>query len=387
MARRLALASALFTLLVALPGTGRAADPRSIRVAFARIASGLVSPVAVAAPTDGSARLFVVEQAGRIRVRTRSGLLSTPYLDIRSRVLDNATERGLLGLAFHPRFASNGYFFVHYTDAQGDIRVSRFKASPSANRASASSEVVLLDIPHRDHANHNGGQLAFGPDGFLYIGNGDGGGAGDPDGNSQDLSSLLGKILRINVNASCDGKRYCIPADNPFARSQTRAREIWHYGLRNPWRFSFDRRYDSMWIGDVGQNAREEIDAVASGGGRNFAWDCMEGSLNTAATFGGAYCAERRAEFRAPVFEYGHSGGRCAVIGGYRYRGRLEPEMAGMYVYADYCTGEVWGLAGGTNARVYDHPRNVTSFGESAGGELYAVDTGGSLYRVTAARR
>jgi glucose/arabinose dehydrogenase len=354
-------------------------------VTLSRIASGFTQPTAVAWPNDGSGRLFVVEQPGRIRVRTPSGGIGT-YLDIRSRVLDGG-ERGLLGLAFHPSFRSNGYFFVHYTDAQGDIRVSRFKASPTSNTASASSEAILLDIPHRAHSNHNGGQVSFGPDGFLYIGNGDGGGAGDPDGNAQDLSSLLGKILRIDVNRSCGGKRYCIPADNPFAGSSTRAQEIWHYGLRNPWRFSFDKRYGSLWIGDVGQGAREEIDAVAKGGGRNFGWDCREGTLDTAGLYGGTYCASRSGQFSAPLFEYGHSGGRCAIIGGYRYRGRLEPEMTGMYLYADYCTGEVWALAGSVNARVYDHSRNITSFGENPSGELYVVDSAGSLYRVKASVR
>jgi hypothetical protein len=225
------LLACLASLIVAsTPDGARAADPRDVRVTLSRVAFGFTQPTAIAWPNDGTGRLFVVEQPGRIRVRTSSDAIGT-YLDITGRVLDGG-ERGLLGLAFHPGFRSNGYFFVHYTDAQGDIRISRFRASPGSNRASASSEVIFLDIPHRAHSNHNGGQVVFGPDGFLYIGNGDGGGAGDPDGNAQDLSILLGKILRIDVNRACAGKRYCIPSDNPFAGSSTRAKEIWHYGVR-----------------------------------------------------------------------------------------------------------------------------------------------------------
>jgi glucose/arabinose dehydrogenase len=376
---------ALATLLVTLsPWQVRAADPRNVRVSLVRVASGLVNPVAIAATNDGTSRLFIVEQDGRIRVRTRSGLVTRPYLDIRSRVRAGG-ERGLLGLAFHPRFASNGNFFVAYNDADGDVRISRFHATPSANVASSSSEVIFLDIPHRQFGNHNGGQVAFGPDGYLYAGIGDGGGAGDPNGNAQDLSLLLGKIIRVDVNRACSGKRYCIPSGNPFAGSSTRAQEIWHFGLRNPWRFSFDRKYGSMWIGDVGQGAREEVDSVASGGGRNFGWDCREGTLDTSTTYGGSYCAARASQFQRPTYQYATgSNGRCAIIGGYRYRGRLYPAMAGMYIYGDYCTGEMWALAGSTNAKVYDHPRAITSFGESAGAELFVVDTGGNMYRVTA---
>lgn len=382
------LAVALVALGLAAPV--RAADPRTIRAGFSRLSSGFSSPIAIAAPDDGTGRLFVAEQPGRIRVRSSSGTIRT-YLDIRSRVRSGG-ERGLLGLAFHPNFRSNGQFFVHYTDGNGDVRISRFRATPSANSASANTETILVRIPHRSYANHNGGQVAFSPrDGYLYAAIGDGGGQGDPAANSQDLGVLLGKIIRIDVDGACSGKHYCIPSTNPFARSTVRRREIWHYGLRNPWRFSFAAN-GTMWIGDVGERAREEIDtAAATTGGRNYGWDCREGSLNTAGTYGGSYCSGK--SFVGPFRQYSHSDGRCAIIGGNVYSGsRYRALMNGVYLYGDYCTGEVWGLArtssgSWVNAEIYDHSRPITSFGQDATGEVYAVDIAGYLYRVTARSR
>ena len=335
----------------------------------------------------------MVEQRGRIKVRTPSGTIRT-YLDIRSRVRYGG-ERGLLGLAFHPNFATNGRFFVHYTDAQGDVRISKFtSSSPSSNGpVSASSESIIIEIPHRTFSNHNGGQVAFGPhDGYLYAAIGDGGGQEDPYASAQSLSRLLGKIIRIDVNRSCSGRKYCIPSTNPFARSTNRRREIWHYGLRNPWRFSFDRTTKIMYIADVGQKAREEINTSGGyTGGRNYGWDCREGTLNTAGTFGGSYCSGK--SFVGPFFQYGHAGGRCAIIGGHVYRGsRYRTLLDGIYVYSDYCTGEVWGLyrtstGGKINAPMYRHPRPIPSFGEASDGEHYAVDTAGYLYRLYARAR
>ncbi|MGZ4144427.1 MAG: PQQ-dependent sugar dehydrogenase [Actinomycetota bacterium] len=378
---------------VVLPGLTRAEaafDPRHVGITLATIARGLASPVGIAAPNDGTGRLFVIEQAGRIRVYLpRGGLQSTPYLDIRSRVLSGG-ERGLLGLAFHPNFKTNGYFYVHYTTANGDIHVSRFHATPSRNQAASNSEQVLMTIPHQTYGNHNGGQLAFGG-GYLHIGIGDGGGAGDPSGNAQNLNSWLGKVLRIDVDHSCGSLHYCIPSTNPFASRTGVKHEIWLYGLRNPWRFSFDSRYPSgsLFIGDVGQSAREEIDITP--GGRNMGWDCREGTLNTVSSYGGSYC--NGVSFTGPIYQYSHASGRCAVVGGFVYRGATYASvMAGVYLYADYCTGEIWGLAHQTNgswlnALLRNHSASITSFGHGPTGELYIVDTSGILWHIKGYRR
>ena len=390
--RRAALAAAL--ALLVLPATpAPAADPRNVTVGFYRISSGLGFPPAIGAPNDGSNRYFVTERPGRVRVRvTNVGVLSKPYLDITGRVLDDGSEQGLLGIAFHPSFKTNGLFFVTYTDGQGDLRVSRFASTPRYNDVRAATEIVLLEVPHPTYQNHNGGMLVFGKDGYLYISTGDGGGGGDPFGNAQNVNSLSGKILRIDVNQSCSGKPYCIPSTNPFLSYSGRRKEIWHYGLRNTWRFSFDRSTGQIYLADVGQNDREEID-VAAGPTKavNWGWDCREGALNTQSSYGGSYCNGRT--FFGPVREYDHSNGRCSITGGYVYRGTTYASLlGGIYIYGDYCTGEVWGTirtSSGSwiNALVYDHPGNITSFGESPSGELFAVDAGGSLYRLTASAR
>ena len=366
-------------------------DPRTVRVAFTRIASGLSSPVAIAASPDGTGRIFVAEQGGRVRLITSAGLVSTPYVDITNRV-SSGGERGLLGIAFHPSFRTNGYFYLSYTDAEGDLRVSRFAANPARNAANPATEIRFVEVPHREAGNHNGGQIAFAKDGYLYISTGDGGGGGDPSGNAQNLRSTLGKILRVDVNRRSATKYYSIPPTNPFYGRTDIRQEIWHYGLRNPWRFSFDRTYDNIAIADVGQGAREEVNYTPRGqGGLNFGWDCREGTNDTTAQYGGAYCSGRR--FTGPVWQYetGDSG-RCAVIGGHVYRGsRYASVMAGVYVYGDYCTGEVWGLAKNSgvwsNALLADHGSNVTSFGEDTAGELLMADSGGRVYRIVAARR
>ena len=368
-----------------------ATDPRTVRLGFTRVARGLVNPVAIAVSPDGTGRVFVAEQAGRVRLVTSAGAAPTPYLDITNRVNDGG-ERGLLGIAFHPGWRTNGYFFLSYTDAEGDLRVSRFAANPARNAANPATEIGFMEIPHREASNHNGGQLAFAKDGFLYVSTGDGGGGGDPRGNAQNLASPLGKILRVDVNRPSSTKRYSIPATNPFVGRTDARQEIWHYGLRNPWRFSFDRTYDNMALADVGQGAREEINYTPRGhGGLNFGWDCREGTLDTTAQYGGSYCAGRR--FTNPVWQYATgSSGRCAVIGGYVYRGsRYASVMAGVYIYGDYCTGEMWGLAKNngvwSNALLHDHGGNITSFGEDQAGELLMADAGGNVYRIAAARR
>ncbi len=349
------------------------------------VADGLRRPVGLVAAGDGSGRLFIVEQHGRIRVLEGGTVRAEPFLDVAERV-SCCGERGLLGLAFHPGFRDNGLFFVDYTDRRGDTVVSRFRASADRERADAASEELVLAFD-QPFANHNGGQLAFGPDGYLYVGTGDGGAAGDPQDNGQSLSTLLGKLLRLDV----EELPYRVPADNPFADAAGARPEIWAYGLRNPWRFSFDRETGDLFIADVGQNRWEEIDfqPSASRGGENYGWRSMEGSHCFAPASG---C---RAEALAlPILEYGHGEG-CSVTGGFRHRGRTVPQLAGLYVYADYCSGIVWGAepaADGTwsSRRLLETRLAISSFGEDEEGELYVVHLGtrddGAVYRLASAR-
>jgi glucose/arabinose dehydrogenase len=379
----LAVTSLLTVIFPALTQQAGASDPRHLSVSFGTVARGLVSPIGFGAPNDGTGRLFILEQAGRIRVYVpSSGLKSTPFLDIRTRVLSGG-ERGLLGIAFHPSYKTNGYFYLDYTDANGNIQISRFHSVPSSNVAS-STETKILTIPHPTYGNHNGGQLQF-QGGYLYIGVGDGGGAGGPGGNAQSLGSLLGKILRIDVDHSCGTARYCSPSTNPFVSTSGARHEIWLWGLRNPWRFSFDITSGGQWIGDVGQDAQEEVDVLpGTVSGRNMGWDCYEGTINTVSTYGGSYCSGR--SFTRPATVYTHTNGRCAIIGGYEYRGKSYPAMVATYLYADYCTGEVWGLASVSgswvNALVGHLSSTITSFGQAPNGELYVVAGNGVLWHV-----
>jgi glucose/arabinose dehydrogenase len=344
------------------------------------VVSGLQKPLGLASAADGTGRLFVVEQAGRIQVALNGQLLPEPYLDITSRVGSRGNEQGLLGLAFHPRYAENGFFYVNYTDLNGDTVIARFQVSPDdPNRADPSSEKRLLSIP-QPFQNHNGGAVAFGPDGYLYLGLGDGGSAGDPEGNGQSLDTLLGKILRIDVD---NGDPYAIPPDNPFASGGGRP-EIWAYGLRNPWRFSFDRLTGDLYIGDVGQNQIEEIDFQPLGapGGANFGWKFFEGSSK----YEGAPPPGLQAI--PPVAEYRHEMG-CSVTGGVVYRGSRLPAWQGIYLFGDYCTGLVWGLAQDTggnwkNQMLFEPVGRITSFGQDEQGEVYLVDQGGVVYVLDA---
>ena len=345
--------------------------------ALEAVASGLDRPVYLTHSGDGLQRLFLVEKPGRVRLLRDGNLLPDPYLDIHDRVGSAGSEQGLLGLAFHPRFAENGQFFVDYTDLNGNTVISRFQADPSADQIEASSEKVLLRID-QPYANHNGGVLAFGPDGFLYIGVGDGGSAGDPFGAGQRLNTLLGKILRLDVD---NGDPYALPPDNPLSGQSDARPEIWATGLRNPWRFSFDRATREMWIGDVGQNQYEEIDLQPAGaGGLNYGWNAMEALHD----YQGGY----REGLTLPVWEYDHSQG-CSVTGGYVYRGQALPALGGVYLFGDYCAGTVWALArtpeGGWNAvALLATGLNISSFGEDEAGEVYLVDLGGSIYRIVA---
>ncbi len=335
-------------------------------------------------PEDGSGRLFVVLQPGRIVVfENDPGVESAEtFLDIRERVNNSGNEEGLLGLAFDPAFAENGHFYVNYT-ASGPRRtvVSRFTVSADdPNRADADSELVFLEVA-QPYRNHNGGHVAFGPDGMLYVGLGDGGSSGDPRGNGQDTSTLLGSILRIDVSALDETGGYAAPPDNPFAGGDGTTRpEIWAYGLRNPWRFSFDRETGDLWAADVGQNRYEEVDLIRPG--RNYGWNVMEGSK----CFRPTNCDTRGLEM--PVAEYGREGG-CSVTGGYVYRGRRLPTLYGAYLYADFCSGKVWalrhdGAAVTERMLVADTGLSISSFGEDPSGEVYVLTFEGAVYRFAA---
>ena len=344
------------------------------------VVGGLQKPLGLATAADGTDRLFIIEQVGRIQVVQNGQVTPELYLDITSRVGSQGNEQGLLGLAFHPRYAENGFFYVNYTDLNGDTVIARFQVSPdNPNRADAGSEKRLLSIA-QPFQNHNGGAVVFGPDGYLYLGLGDGGSAGDPQGNGQSLDTLLGKILRIDVD---NGDPYTIPPDNPFAGGGGRA-EIWAYGLRNPWRISFDRLTGDLYIGDVGQNQIEEIDFLPAHapGGANFGWNFFEGS----SAYEGAPPPD--VQMIPPVAEYSHEMG-CSVTGGVVYRGSRLPEWQGVYLYGDYCSGLVWGLvqdAQGNwqNQMMFEPVGRITSFGQDEHGEVYLVDQGGIVYVLEA---
>ena len=330
------------------------------------IVSGLERPVDL--QHAGYERLFIIEKVGHIRIFQNGQLLDFPYLNINDRVGSGGNEQGLLGLAFHPNYAVHGLFFVNYTDTNGDTVISRFRVTGDPNVADPTSEVILLRVS-QPFRNHNGGVLAFGPDGYLYAGLGDGGSGGDPQGNGQRLDTLLGKILRLDVDSA---EPYTIPPDNPFGN------EIWAYGLRNPWRMSFDSLTGDLYIGDVGQNQWEEIDFVSAGtpGGINFGWNILEGTH--------PYDGEQQDGLVPPIAEYAHSQG-CSVTGGYVYRGAM-PEWNGIYLYGDYCTGTVWGLIrsgeGWQNQVLFDAGGSITSFGQDSFGEVYLIMDGGQIVRL-----
>jgi len=358
-------------------------DPAAFAVGFELVVEGFDSPVHVADPGDDSGRLFVVEQPGRIRIVEDGALVETPFLDMVELVESSGSEQGLLSIAFHPDYAENGTFYVGYTALpDGANSVARYRVSDDPNLADAASGEVLLAV--EDYAgNHNGGLVAFGPDGYLYVGLGDGGGAGDPNENGQNRATLLGSVLRLDVDNTGDETPYAIPADNPFAGDAEASPEIWSYGLRNPWRFSFDRETGDLYIADVGQGELEEVNfqAANSGGGENYGWNIMEGT----ACYAEEECSPDGLVL--PVTEYTHEFG-CSVTGGFVYRGEAVPALTGVYLYADYCSGLLWGLEHDTSGEwVVSDPietgMSVSSFGEDAAGELYVVDRGGGLYRVT----
>ncbi len=354
-------------------------------ISLVPILDGLSAPIFFL-EEQRSGTFLIAEQGGRILAAPRDGSARPQVLLDISSSMSTGTEQGLLGLAIHPDFASGDpRFYIDYTDLAGDTQIDEYRIIGKLGEPTAVplKTRTILSI-YQPHANHNGGMLAFGPDGMLYIGMGDGGSGGDPEGNGQDRGTLLGKILRIDVGPPEDarpGVSYHVPADNPYADGGGRG-EIWDYGLRNPWRFSFDSASGDLWIGDVGQTNWEEIDLEAGGrGGNNYGWSAFEGS-HLFDPLGGAVGAI------GPVAEYDHSGNRCSVTGGYMYRGAQNPALVGTYLYADYCAGTIWGLVkiadGWTPTTLLESGFRISSFGEDANGELYVVDHGGGIYRIAA---
>jgi glucose/arabinose dehydrogenase len=352
-------------------------------IAAVAFAKGLSAPTTLTNDgIGGDSRLFVTERGGTIRIINKDGSVGAPILDISSQVL-NDTEMGLLGLAFPPQFASNHHFYAYYINKSRQSVLSRFTFDMTTNTVKPTSEKVLMTVD-QPYGNHKGGQLAFGPDGYLYIGLGDGGSGGDPGNRAQDIHTLLGKILRIDVNS---GDPYSIPATNPFARStDTNSKpEIWAYGLRNPWRFSFDSQTHDLYIGDVGQGNYEELDVqpANSKGGENYGWRCREGLHD----FNTAGCKDA-SQYVSPVIEYAHDGGRCSITGGYVYRGTAEPALNSLYFFGDYCTGEImyatkqngaWSTTGASKTG-----NHISTFGQDIAGELYYADVdSGQVYRIT----
>jgi len=382
-------ARCLFVALIALCGCGGVSAPTQpssqsplTNLSLTTMITGLNAPVYLLQPNDGSGRFFIVEQAGTVRVFQNGTLSSTPFLDIRSKVTMN-DEMGLLGMAFHPNFSQNHLFYVHYdrTTAGGSFQsvIAQYSVSASdPNQADPASEHIVLTVDQPPFANHKGGQIAFGPDGFLYIGLGDGGSEGDPMGNGQNPQTLLAKILRIDVNTTSAGKQYGIPADNPFAAGSGLP-ETWAWGLRNPFRFSFDSSTGRLFAGDVGQNHFEEIDIIQRG--NNYGWNTMEGFHCFNPPSG---CDQTG--LTLPIAEYDHSEGN-AVIGGYVYHGTKIPALQGAYVFGDNGSGKIWELqetSPGTWTRtlLMSSGKTISSFGQDQGGELYVVDLSGTVSSI-----
>lgn len=347
----------------------------SAEVALEKVADGFEQPLLITHAGDGSGRLYVVEQGGRIFTLNRTGGAKTLFLDVSGLLNAQGAEQGLLALAFHPQFEDNGVFFIWYTAQNGDNTLARLRARDQHGDITSLEELIRITDPA---SNHNGGTLAFGPDGYLYFGTGDGGSAGDPWNHAQSLDAMLGKLHRINVNQPSG---YAIPPDNPFVNDPRARPEIWAYGLRNPWRFSFDRDTGELWIADVGQKRWEEVNhAIKDIGGQNYGWKIMEGR----------HCFSPETDcnpqgLTLPVAEYNSDQG-CSIIGGYVYRGSTVPALRGKYIFGDYCSGIVWGVTHAHTdyfmAELLRTDYQISSFGEDEAGELYLVDHGGgAIYR------
>jgi glucose/arabinose dehydrogenase len=411
---KLFLLAASGYLLLALAQPGQVVRGRPLtqaawpHISLTQVASGLTAPDYVTNAGDNSGRIFIVEQPGVIRIVHNGNLLTKPFLDISDRVRFNG-EEGLLSLAFPPDYTQKGYFYVYYTrKGETNNQVSRFHLTSDPNVADPNSEQTILFLNHPTYTNHNGGLLVFGPDGYLYIGTGDGGGGGDPFRNAQNPGSLLGKLLRIdteyawgqtpagsnllylpillNKNQAPTGPSYKIPTGNPFASQSDARPEIWALGLRNPWRYAFDRQTHDLYIADVGQDTWEEFDfqPASSQGGENYGWNILEGRH----CYSASACTEP-ANYSPPIWEYNHGSNDstgCSITGGYVYRGTDYPAMEGIYFYGDYCSRTVWGLQNyaGTweNYTFLKAPGGITSFGEDQAGELYLTSSNGVVYQV-----
>lgn len=376
----------IITILLLAP----AFSSTGLELTTVKVAGGFSQPLYLTSPVGDSSRLFIVEQStGTIKIIKNGVVLATPFLNIDPKV-GSGGERGLLGLAFHPNYASNGYFYVNYTDNSGNTVVARYKVSANPDVADPSSEQIMKTVV-QPFSNHNGGMLAFSPnDDYLYIGLGDGGDSFDPGNRAQDGTTELGKILRIDVG---NGSTFSAPAGNPFSNNASFLDTIWALGFRNPWRFSFDRLNGDLYIADVGQGSREEISFQPgnSQGGENYGWRCMEGKECT----GLSGCTCNSPALTIPIFDYTHGGGNCSVTGGYVYRGAAIPELDGTYFFADFCTGKIWSFvrSGNTVSQFTDrtaelHPitgetiNNITSFGEDDKGEIYIVDRDGEIFKI-----
>ena len=351
--------------------------PDATQYSWKKFVSGLNKPLGMAAISDDSGRLLILEQEGVIRLIENGELKDSPFLDIRDRINIQGSEQGLLGIALAPDFIDSRIFYLNYTDLKGDTVIARYQAADDLNTAGHDSEQILLR-QNQPYRNHNGGNLVFGPDGFLYAGLGDGGSGGDPQKNAQNTNTWLGKLLRIAVT---DQTLYAIPSDNPYVNGGGKS-ELWAIGLRNPWRFSFDRLTGDLYIADVGQGSWEEIDFVPAGTppGENFGWNYREGFH----PFEGS--APENLVLTDPITEYGHDQG-CSVTGGYVYRGQSLPEWNGVYIYGDYCSGTVWGTFQDPNGVwqvqiMFQTVENISSFGEDAKGEIYLIGYGGTLFKL-----
>lgn len=359
----------------------------SLMLSTQQLVDGLENPVHITHAGDGSDRLFIVEQLGRVRIVQNGSLLTTPFLDIANRVSSDG-EQGLLSIAFSPRYSQTGHVYVNYTNTDGDTVIARYRVGRDANQLNPNSEVILLTI-EQPFANHNGGQLAFGPDGYLYVGMGDGGSGGDPQNNAQDPASLLGKILRINVES--DGNTFSIPTNNPFLTDNDPTDairdEIWALGLRNPWRFSFDRETGDLYIADVGQSNREEVNVqfAASPGGENYGWRVFEGTERYTPT------DPVPTNLVFPVAEYDHDEGR-SITGGFVYRGPVDSDLTGVYLYGDFVNGRIWGLQRQGDqwetSLLLDTAFGISTFGEDEAGNLYVADFfEGIIYAIAVPER